>query len=294
MIGILLLGVTGAYSLFKAEPVNVKKLSAQTTTSNQDDTTAPTTTAADRTPPPLNYHVPFTEVTDAAGYPLKANGNQRTSLDVEDALKKHPDVSEAAVIVSPGDDKSDRATAFVELKIRESKRVAVTPKLEEGLREAVARATGLPEANTSLKFVDSVVKARSGVVNRHYYRELEAGREANQDAAALMPLVPVANLALPLLLALGTVWVAWRAVNAPAFGDFLIATEAEMNKVSWTTRKRLIQDTIVVLVCLLLLTAFLLVIDLFWGWLLSLDFIGVLPKKSDTGGASGNELNLKW
>ena len=30
--------------------------------------------------------------------------------------------------------------------------------------------------------------------------------------------------------------------------DFLIATEAEMNKVSWTTRKRLVKDTIVVLV----------------------------------------------
>lgn len=106
-----------------------------------------------------------------------------------------------------------------------------------------------------------------------------------------IPLIPVANLTLPLLIVLGTVWGAWRAVNVPPFADFLIATEAEMNKVSWASRKRLIQDTIVVLVCLLLLTLFLLVIDLFWGWLLSLKFIGVLPEKTDaatqltTGGA---------
>ncbi len=89
------------------------------------------------------------------------------------------------------------------------------------------------------------------------------------------------RFAVPLLLTAAILWLAWRAVNMPMFADFLIATEAEMNKVSWTPRRRLIQDTIVVLVTTLLLTAFLLVIDLFWGWLLSLSFIGVLPNKSD-------------
>lgn len=87
--------------------------------------------------------------------------------------------------------------------------------------------------------------------------------------------------AVPLLLAGMTLWVAWRAVNVPAFADFLIATEAEMNKVSWTPRSRLIQDTIVVLVTTLLLTTFLLVVDLFWGWLLSNKYIGVLPNPGD-------------
>jgi preprotein translocase SecE subunit len=86
-----------------------------------------------------------------------------------------------------------------------------------------------------------------------------------------------AQFAVPLLLALAVLWFAWRAVNIPAFADFLIATEAEMNKVSWSSRKRLVQDTIVVLVTTLLLTLFLLVIDLFWGWFLA-DLLGVLPK----------------
>lgn len=89
------------------------------------------------------------------------------------------------------------------------------------------------------------------------------------------------KFSVPLLLALAILWLGWRAVNIPTFADFLIATEAEMNKVSWSSRKRLIQDTIVVLVTTLLLTLFLLVIDLFWGWFLA-DLLGVLPKADPT------------
>ena len=70
--------------------------------------------------------------------------------------------------------------------------------------------------------------------------------------------------------------MAWRIVNCPAFADFLIATEAELNKVSWTTRKRLIQDTIVVLMTVFLLTVFLFVVDVAWGKVLSNWPIGVL------------------
>lgn len=88
-------------------------------------------------------------------------------------------------------------------------------------------------------------------------------------------------LTVPLLLAFATFWFAWRAVNMPAFADFLIATEAEMNKVSWSTKKKLVQDTIVVLVTTVLLTLFLLFVDLFWGWLLSTNLIHVLPNKDD-------------
>ncbi len=87
--------------------------------------------------------------------------------------------------------------------------------------------------------------------------------------------------AIPLLLAVAVFWLSWRAVNMPVFADFLVATEAEMNKVSWSNRSRLVQDTIVVLVTCFLLTVFLLAVDLFWGWLLSVKYIGVLPPRSD-------------
>ena len=65
-------------------------------------------------------------------------------------------------------------------------------------------------------------------------------------------------------------------MNVPTFADFLIATEAEMNKVSWTTRKRLMQDTIVVLVTVFLFTMFLFVVDIIWIKVLSAPYIQVL------------------
>ena len=43
---------------------------------------------------------------------------------------------------------------------------------------------------------------------------------------------------------------------------------------------RLFQDTIVVLITCLLMTLFLLGVDMFWGWLLSLKPIGVLPPQT--------------
>ncbi|HET6576203.1 MAG TPA: preprotein translocase subunit SecE [Fimbriiglobus sp.] len=108
------------------------------------------------------------------------------------------------------------------------------------------------------------------------------------DLGAITPLTD-REYSVPLLLAVLVFWLSWRAVNMPTFADFLVATEAEMNKVSWSSRRRLVQDTIVVLVTCLLLTAFLLVVDLFWGWLLSRSFIGVLPPHSDTPGQAITE-----
>jgi len=89
--------------------------------------------------------------------------------------------------------------------------------------------------------------------------------------------IPEASVVLPILLAFVTLWFAWRVVNNPSFADFLIATEAEMNKVSWSSRARLIQDTIVVLITVFIITVFLFVVDIFWGWFLSRELINVLP-----------------
>jgi preprotein translocase SecE subunit len=102
------------------------------------------------------------------------------------------------------------------------------------------------------------------------------------------------EVTVPLVIALLTGWFAWRLVNVPTFADFLIATEAEMNKVSWSTRKRLFQDTVVVLVTVVILTSFLLIVDLFWGWLLSQPFIGVLPAKAAEVQKQGPGESLNW
>jgi preprotein translocase SecE subunit len=104
------------------------------------------------------------------------------------------------------------------------------------------------------------------------------------DDPSSITILPDAQYTIPILLMILTLWFAWRVVNIPTFAEFLIATEAEMNKVSWTPKKRLGQDTVVVLITTLLLALFLLVVDLFWGWLLST--IGVLP--SSGGGEQQN------
>jgi preprotein translocase subunit SecE len=62
---------------------------------------------------------------------------------------------------------------------------------------------------------------------------------------------------LPLLLFAAAAWVSYRVVNVPAFADFLIAVEAEMNKVSWPTRSELFRSAIVVLVMMFALAAYL-------------------------------------
>jgi preprotein translocase SecE subunit len=99
--------------------------------------------------------------------------------------------------------------------------------------------------------------------------------ETTTDYATLTLLPNVRFTLPPLLFALG-LWLSWRLVNMPVFADFLIATEAELNKVSWTTRKRLMQDTVVVLVTVALLAIFILITDTVWFQALSWDVIGVL------------------
>jgi preprotein translocase SecE subunit len=98
----------------------------------------------------------------------------------------------------------------------------------------------------------------------------------------VLPLLPDVKFTLPMLLAAGGLWLAFRVVNLPVFADFLIATEAELNKVSWPTRRSVVQDTIVVLTTVFMLTVFLFLVDLGWGALLSWPPIGVLHVQPQT------------
>ncbi len=110
----------------------------------------------------------------------------------------------------------------------------------------------------------------------------------------VVTLVPHARTTILLVLALLTFWVAWRTIHIPTFAEFLIATEAEMNKVAWPTRRQLAQDTVVVLVTTLLLAIFLLIVDLFWGWLLSREIVGVLPSATQTPESTGPVERVRW
>ena len=58
------------------------------------------------------------------------------------------------------------------------------------------------------------------------------------------------------VLALG-VWICFRLVNLPKFADFLIAVEAEINKVSWPAHDVLFRSSFVVMFTIFFLAAIL-------------------------------------
>jgi len=59
-------------------------------------------------------------------------------------------------------------------------------------------------------------------------------------------------------------WVVYRLVNYPRFSDFLISVEAEVDKVTWSSRQELIQATIVVVITMFLMGVVLFVYDFLW------------------------------
>jgi preprotein translocase SecE subunit len=141
-----------------------------------------------------------------------------------------------------------------------------------------------------------LVLAGCGIYTLLAHRTLESGAEHWQvtipfTGGKTWIILPDLRFTVPILLAAGALWIAYRVVNYPVFADFLIATEAELNKVSWTTRKRLIQDTVVVLVTVILLTVFLFLVDQLWASVLTR--IGVVQVPSQTGDVDSKR-ELPW
>lgn len=63
---------------------------------------------------------------------------------------------------------------------------------------------------------------------------------------------------------------AWRMMNKPSNVDFLIATDSEMKKVNWTSKKDLFGATRVVIIFMFLIAAILLIIDVVFGYFFQL------------------------
>ena len=94
------------------------------------------------------------------------------------------------------------------------------------------------------------------------YKELDSfvgpGTKTNWPLSVILGSVGAFVVALGL--------VAWHDLNKPSVVDFLIATESEMKKVNWTSRKELIGSTKVVIVFMLLIALVLFLFDLVFGW----------------------------
>lgn len=79
-------------------------------------------------------------------------------------------------------------------------------------------------------------------------------------AAPLMPKYVIPGV----VLAVGF-WLTYRVVNMPTFADFLIAVEAEMNKVSWPSWAELVRASLVVIFVIFSFAAILAFFDYFWA-----------------------------
>jgi len=81
---------------------------------------------------------------------------------------------------------------------------------------------------------------------------------------------------LPMVLFAVGLWVSYRVVNIPQFADFLIAVEAEMNKVSWPSKDELIRSSIVVIFVIITMSGLLYGYDALWAFLFSDSVLGIL------------------
>lgn len=84
-----------------------------------------------------------------------------------------------------------------------------------------------------------------------YWIDSEIEAKANEYVRAVIALVIIAIF----------FGLAWWLLNKPRIVDFMIATESEMRKVNWPTKKEIKGSTMVVIVGTLLVTAILFVID---------------------------------
>ncbi len=73
-----------------------------------------------------------------------------------------------------------------------------------------------------------------------------------------------ATFAIPTLMFFAGAWISYRLVNMSTFADFLIAVEAEMNKVSWPSRGELWRSLLVVLFSIGFLVVVLAAFDFIW------------------------------
>ena len=97
------------------------------------------------------------------------------------------------------------------------------------------------------------------VLGRHRERLRRIGHDS---ADVVRYFIPLAVLAVGL-------WASFRIVQMPAFADFLISVEGEMNKVSWPSRGELFRASLVVILVIFFLAALLFAYDVVLDiWLL--------------------------
>lgn len=100
------------------------------------------------------------------------------------------------------------------------------------------------------------------------------GDIVGRDAIELIPRMYIQAAVAGAIILLGTVSIYWLVGIKHGAVDFLVATDGEMKKVNWSTRKEIIGSTQVVIVAAVLIAGILFVIDIAFSNFFKL--IGVL------------------
>ena len=91
------------------------------------------------------------------------------------------------------------------------------------------------------------------------FRRLPVWTDLTRDGWPLYAVLTAVGLAMAA--------VAWWLINRPKHAEFLINTDVEMKKVSWTSRRELIGSTKVVVLFMFLMAATLFFYDILFGYL---------------------------
>jgi preprotein translocase subunit SecE len=95
------------------------------------------------------------------------------------------------------------------------------------------------------------------------------------EKIALLTVNVYLQFGVPTLLLIGLAYVMFRfVVNRPKTADFMIATESEMKKVSWSSRKEVVGSTKVVIVTTFILAVILFGVDFLFA--LIFQWMGIL------------------
>ena len=89
----------------------------------------------------------------------------------------------------------------------------------------------------------------------------------------LPPGIGLYRAIIPLIVMLACLYALLRVVNSKRPADFMISTEGEMKKVSWSSKKEIIGSTKVVIVTLMLMGLILFFVD--WFFMTFMKFIKV-------------------
>jgi len=108
-----------------------------------------------------------------------------------------------------------------------------------------------------------------GVLARFVYTSLNARTKLDWIIANGIekPGFPTIKLIITAIFCAVTAGVSWYYLNQPKVVDFFIATESEMKKVNWTSRKEIVGSTKVVIAFMFIMAMFLFFVDLFFAWL---------------------------